>query len=44
MMKLVQAAFASPAPPLLLVRALSSRVRGLQLAAPEVMYWRSDLF
>jgi hypothetical protein len=37
-------ASASAAPPLLLARALSSRVRGLHLAAPEVMYWRSDLF
>jgi hypothetical protein len=40
----VTVASASPAPPLLLARALSSRVRGLQLAAPEVLYWRSDLF
>jgi hypothetical protein len=40
----VTIASASPAPPTLLVRALSSRVRSLQLAAPEVMYWRSDLF
>jgi hypothetical protein len=40
----VTIASASPASPPLLVRALSSRVRGLQLAAPEVMYWRSDLF
>jgi hypothetical protein len=39
----VTIASASPASPLLLVRALSSRVRGLQLTAPEVMYWRSDL-
>ena len=34
----------SPAPPLLLARALSSRVQGLHLTPPEVMYWRSDLF
>lgn len=34
---------ASPAPPLLLARALSSRVEGLQLSAADVMYWRSDL-
>jgi hypothetical protein len=27
----------------LLARALSSRVRGLRLAAAEVLYWRSDL-
>jgi len=40
----VTIASASPAPPLLLVRALSSRVRGLQLAASEVVYWRNDLF
>jgi hypothetical protein len=40
----VTVASASPAPPLVLVRALSPRVRGLQLAAPEVMYWRNDLF
>jgi hypothetical protein len=32
------------APPLLCARALSSRVQGLHLTAPEVMYWRSDLF
>jgi hypothetical protein len=41
----VTIASASTAPPLLLARALSSRVRGLHLAAAtEVMYWRSDLF
>jgi hypothetical protein len=40
----VTIASASPGPPLLLARALSSRVRGLHLAAPEVMYWRNDLF
>jgi hypothetical protein len=40
----VTIASASPAPPLLLVRALSSRVRGLQLAASDVVYWRNDLF
>jgi hypothetical protein len=40
----VTIASASPAPPLLLARALSSRVQGLHLAAREVMYWRSDLF
>ena len=40
----VTIASASSAPPLLLARALSSRVQGLHLTAPEVMYWRSDLF
>ncbi len=40
----VTIASASAAPPLVLARALSSRVRGLHLTAPEVMYWRSDLF
>ena len=40
----VTIASASAAPPLLLARALSSRVQGLHLTAPEVMYWRSDLF
>ncbi len=39
----VKIASSSVAPPLLLVRALSSRVQGLHLTAPEVMYWRSDL-
>jgi hypothetical protein len=33
----------STAPPLLFARALSSRVQGLHLTAPEVLYWRSDL-
>jgi len=32
------------APPLLLARALSSRVEGLHLASPDVLYWRGDLF
>ena len=40
----VTIASSSAAPPLLLARALSSRVQGLHLTAPEVMYWRSDLF
>ena len=40
----VTIASASAAPPLLLARALSSRVQGLHLTGPEVMYWRSDLF
>ena len=40
----VTIASASSAPPRLLARALSSRVQGLHLTAPEVMYWRSDLF
>jgi hypothetical protein len=40
----VTIASASEAPPLLLARALSSRVQGLQLTAPDVLYWRSDLF
>ncbi len=40
----VTIASASAAPPLLLARALSSRVQALHLTAPEVMYWRSDLF
>jgi hypothetical protein len=34
----------SASPPLLLARALSPRVQGLHLTAPEVMYWRGDLF
>jgi hypothetical protein len=40
----VTIASASAAPPLVLARALSSRVQGLHLTAPDVMYWRSDLF
>jgi len=40
----VAIASASAAPPLVLARALSSRVLGLHLTAPDVMYWRSDLF
>jgi hypothetical protein len=40
----VTIASTSSAPPLLLVRALSSRVQGLHLSAPDVMYWRNDLF
>ena len=40
----VTIASASAAAPLLLVRALSSRVQGLHLAAADVLYWRSDLF
>jgi hypothetical protein len=40
----VSIACAAAAPPLLLARALSSRVRGFHLAASEVMYWRNDLF
>ena len=40
----VTIASASSAPPRLLARALSARVQGLHLTAPEVMYWRSDLF
>jgi hypothetical protein len=40
----VTIASASAAPPLLLARALSSRVQGLHLTAGEVMFWRSDLF
>jgi len=39
----VTIASSAAAPPLLLVRALSSHVQGLHLTAPEVMYWRSDL-
>jgi hypothetical protein len=35
---------ARAAPPLLLARALSSRVRDVHLSAPDMMYWRSDLF
>ena len=31
-------------PPLLLARALSSRVQSLHLSAPDVMYWWNDLF
>ena len=37
-------ASAAPTPPIVLARVLSSRVRSLHLTAPEVMYWRSDLF
>jgi hypothetical protein len=37
-------ASASPAPPILLARALSSGVKGLHLSAPDVMYWWNDLF
>jgi hypothetical protein len=37
-------ASSSAASPLLFGRALSARVQGLHLTAPEVMYWRSDLF
>jgi hypothetical protein len=40
----VTIASSSAAPPLLLARALSSRIQDLHLTAPEVMYWRSDLF
>jgi hypothetical protein len=40
----VSIACAAAAPPLLLARALSSRVQGLHLTAGEVMFWRSDLF
>jgi len=40
----IRIASSSAAPPLLLARALSSRVEGLHLTAAEVMYWRSDLF
>ena len=40
----VTIASASAAPPLVLARPLSSRVHGLHLTAPEVMYWRSDVF
>jgi hypothetical protein len=40
----VTIASSSAGPPLLLARALSSRVQGLHLTAPDVMYWRSDLF
>ena len=40
----VTIASASAAPPLVLARALSARVEGLHLTAPEVTYWRSDLF
>ena len=39
----VTIASSSAAPPLLFARALSSRVQGLHLTAPEVLYWRSDL-
>lgn len=34
----------SVAPPRLLARALSSRIRDVHLTAAEVMYWRSDMF
>ena len=37
-------ASASAAPSVLLARPLSSRVQGLHLTAPDVTYWRSDLF
>jgi hypothetical protein len=40
----VTIASAPAASPLLFARALSSRVQGLHLTAPDVMYWRSDLF
>jgi len=40
----VTIASAAAAPPRLRARALSSRVQGLPLMGPEVMYWRSDLF
>ncbi len=40
----VTIASASPAPPLLLARALSSGLRDLDLAVPDVLYWRSDVF
>jgi len=40
----VTIASSSKASPLLFGRALSARVQGLQLTAPEVMFWRSDLF
>ena len=40
----VTIASTSPAPPLLLARGISPRVKSLQLAASEVMYWRSDVF
>jgi hypothetical protein len=40
----VTIASASATPPLLLARALSSRVQCLHLTGPEVMYWHSDLF
>jgi hypothetical protein len=40
----VTIASSAAAAPLLLARALSSRVQDLHLTAPEVMYWRSDLF
>jgi hypothetical protein len=35
---------AAAAPPVLFVRALSSRVPRLHLSIPDVMYWRNDLF
>lgn len=34
----------SSSSPLLLARALSSRVQGLRLSDTDVMYWRNDLF
>jgi len=40
----VTIASASSAPPLLLARALSSRVQGLRFSETDVMYWRDDLF
>jgi len=40
----VTIAASSVAPPLLFARALSSRVEGVHLSPPDVMYWRSDLF
>jgi hypothetical protein len=40
----VTIASSSPAPPVLLARALSPRVQDVHLAARDVMYWRSDLF
>jgi hypothetical protein len=40
----VTIASAAAAPPLLLARALSPRLRNLHLATDEVLYWRGDLF
>jgi hypothetical protein len=40
----IRIASASAASPILFARALSSRLEGFNLAAPDVLYWRSDLF
>ena len=40
----VAIASAASASPVLFVRALSARVRRLNLSVPDVLYWRTDLF